>query len=232
MGTSSSPNEKGEESVNSTEKDGLSRDFEEYVTFLRGVVQGIEERAQVTTWWFTAGLVGFIVLVSGDLGAEVMRAAPLLLTCLMLTFTLGSGIALILSRSSLISSKKSLERASEIDVKLHETWGRRKALIPESLEAEKFATLAKNEQEGLLKLAEKIRSETTGVSSQLDVMMNESKREVVRSAKRSRWGRYLFIISLCLAFFAAMSFLASVWSPAVKAWWPAVSTWWSAVFLA
>jgi len=218
LGTSSSPNEKGEEPVNSSEQDSLSRKFEEHHARLRDVAQGIEERAQVTTWWFTAGLVGFIVLVSGDLGAQVMRAAPLLLTCLMLTFTLGSGIILILSRSSFLSSKKSLEGASEINVKVDEMWSRWKASVPELSEGEKFSPLAENEQKTLLKLLEEFNRRTPEVSSLLDDMMNESDREVVQSAKRSRWGSYLFNISLALAFLAAMSFLASVW-------WPAVSTW-------
>ncbi len=218
MGTSSSPNEKGEEPVNSSEQDSLSRKFEEHHARLRVGGQGIEERAQVTTWWFTAGLVGFIVLVSGDLGAQVMRAAPLLLTCLMLTFTLGSGITLILSRSSFLSSKKSLEGASEINVKVDEMWSRWKASVPELSEGEKFSPLAENEQKTLLKLLEEFNLRTPEVSSLLDDMMNESDRQVTRSVKRSRWGKYLFNISLVLALLAAMSFLASVW-------WPAVSTW-------
>jgi hypothetical protein len=74
----------------------------------------------------------------------------------------------------------------------------------------------------LLKLLEKLVSETPEVSGNLDVMMNESGRQVVQGMKRSRWGRYLFNISLVLALLAAMSFLASVW-------WPAVSNWFTAV---
>jgi hypothetical protein len=222
LGTRSSPNEKGEEPVNSSEKKSLSRKFEEQHTLLRDVVQGIEERAQVTTWWFTAGLVGFIVLVSGDLGAQVMRAAPLLFTCLMLTFILGSGITLILSRSSFLSSKKSLEGASEINVKVDELWSRWTAAVPgwtaavpELFEAEKFATLGENEQMRRIELLEKILSATREVGTELDDLMKESNRQVARGIKRSRWGGYLFIISLLLALLAAMSFLASVWWPAV-----------------
>ncbi|MEJ7843194.1 MAG: hypothetical protein WKF95_15625, partial [Rubrobacter sp.] len=157
-------------------------------------------------------------LVGGDLGAVVMRDAPLLLTCLMLTFTLGSGITLILSRSSLLSSKKSLKSASEINIKVDENWSQWKASVPDSLEAEKPATLAENEQKKLLESLEKITSVTTEVTSRLDDMMKESNKQVARSLKRSRWGGYLFNISLVLALLAAMSFLASVW-------WPAVSTW-------
>ncbi len=218
MGTSSSPNEKDEEPVNSSEKDSLSRKLKEHVDFLHGVTQGIAERAQETTWWFTAGLVGFIVLVSGDLGAQVMRAAPLLLTCLMLTFTLGSGITLILSRSSFLSSKKSLKGASEINVKVDEMWSRWTASVPEVSEVERFSPLAENEQKTLFKLLEELHRSIPEVNSQLDDLMKESNKQVARSIKRSRWGGYLFNISLVLALLAAMSFLASVWWPAVSIW--------------
>jgi hypothetical protein len=158
LGASSSPNENGEERVNSSEKDSLSRKFEEHHALFRDTAQYIEERAQGTAWWFTAGLVGFIVLVSGDLGAHVMRAAPLLLTCLTLTFTLGSGITLILSRSSFLSSKKILESASEINVKVDEGLRRWEAAIPESLDAEKIATLEEHEQIRLAELLDKSMS--------------------------------------------------------------------------
>jgi hypothetical protein len=223
--SSASPNENGEEPVNSSENDSLSRKFEEHHTLLRDVTQGIEERAQVTTWWFTAGLVGFLVLVSGDLGAQVMRAAPLLLTCLMLTFTLGSGITLILSRSSFLSSKKILKGASEINVKVDEVWRQWKAAVAESLDAEKFATLAENEQKKLAELLEKTLSATTEVSSLSGDLMKDSSRQVARSVKRWRWGKYLFNISLVFALLAATSFLVSVW-------WPAVSIWCTIVFKA
>jgi hypothetical protein len=216
LGTSSSPNQNGEERVNSSEKDRLSRKFEEHHTLLRDVAQGIEERAQVTTWWFTAGLVGFIVLGSGDLGTQVMRAAPLLLTCLMLTFTLGSGITLILSRSSFLSSKKSLEGASEINVKVDEALSQWQAAVPESLEAEKFATLGEDEQMRLSELLEKRVSATKELGSLSNDLMKQSSWQVARSIKRSRWGGYLFNISLVLALLAATSFLASVWWPAVS----------------
>jgi hypothetical protein len=223
--SSASPNENGEEPVNSSENDSLSRKFEEHHTLLRDVTQGIEERAQVTTWWFTAGLVGFLVLVSGDLGAQVMRAAPLLLTCLMLTFTLGSGITLILSRSSFLSSKKILKGASEINVKVDEVWRQWKAAVAESLDTEKFATLAENEQKKLAELLEKTLSATTEVSSLSGDLMKDSSRQVARSVKRWRWGKYLFNISLVFALLAATSFLVSVW-------WPAVSIWCTIVFKA
>jgi hypothetical protein len=160
LGASSSPHENGEERVNSSEKDTLSRKFEKQHALFRDTAQFIEERAQGTTWWFTAGLVGFIVLVSGDLGAQVMRAAPLLLTCLMLTFTLGSGITLILSRSSFLSSKKILESASEIHVKVDEGWRRFQVALEESLDAEKIATLGEDELMRLLELLEEVRSAT------------------------------------------------------------------------
>jgi hypothetical protein len=215
LGASSSPNENSEERVNSSEKDSLSRKFEEHHTFLRDVAQGIEERAQVTTWWFTAGLVGFIVLVSGDLGAQVMRAAPLLLTCLLLTFTLGSGITLILSRSSFLSSKRILEGAYEINVKVDEGWRQFHAALPESLYTEKVATLAEDEQMRLLELLEKLLSATKEAGSLWDDLMKDSSRQVSRSMKRMRWGGFLFNISLVLALLAATSFLASVWWPAV-----------------
>jgi hypothetical protein len=218
LGTSSTPNEKGVEPVNSSEKDSTSRIFEKHHALLSDAAQIIAERAQATTWWFTAGLVGFIVVVSGDLGAQVMRAAPLLLTCLMLTFTLGSGITLILSRSSFLSSKRILAGASEINVKVDESWSQVKGVLLEEFEAEKFATLAEKEEKRALELLEKMRSAATEASSLSDDLMKESSRQIARSMKRLRWGRYLFNISLVFALLAAMSFLASVW-------WPAVSTW-------
>jgi hypothetical protein len=215
---SSSSNENGEERVNSSEKVSPSREFEKHHALFRDAAQFIEERAQGTTWWFTAGLVGFIVLVSGDLGAQVMRAAPLLLTCVMLTFTLGSGITLILSRSSFLASKKILESASEINVKVDEGWRQLKQLhaaLPESLDAEKIATLAEDEQMRLLEPLEKVLSATKEVGSLSGDLMKDSSRQVSRSMKRLRWGRRLFNISLVLALVAAASFLASVWWPAV-----------------
>jgi len=221
LGAGSSPHENGEERVNSSEKDSLSQKFERHHAVVRDAVQSIEERARGTTWWFTAGLVGFIVLVSGDLGAQVMRDAPLLLTCLMLTFTLGSGITLIFSRSSFLSSKKILERASETNVKVAEGWSQL-AAIRESLDDEKLATLAENvatlaedEQIRMLEQLENILSRTKEAGSLSDELMNDSIRQVSRSMKRLRWGRRLFNISLGLALLAATSFLASVWWPAV-----------------
>jgi hypothetical protein len=52
-------------------------------------VKELEERENATTWWFAVGLAAFIILVSGDLGAKVMRSAPPALTGLLLTLTLG-----------------------------------------------------------------------------------------------------------------------------------------------
>jgi hypothetical protein len=214
LGASSSPHENGEERVNSSDKDRLSREVEKHHVVFRDAAQSIEERAQGTTWWFTVGLVGFIVLVSGDLGAHVMRDAPLLFTCLMLTFTLGSGITLILSRSSFLSSKKILESASEIHVKVGESV-KVQAAIEESLDAAKIATLAEDEQMRLLEKLEPLLIQIKEAGSLSDDLMKDSKRQVSRSMKRLRWGRRLFNISLVLAVLAATSFLASVWWPAV-----------------
>jgi hypothetical protein len=71
-------------------------------------VKELEERENATTWWFAVGLAAFIILVSGDLGAKVMRSAPPALTGLLLTLTLGTGITLVLSRASLRVSKRAL----------------------------------------------------------------------------------------------------------------------------
>ncbi len=189
----------------SSQKDSLSQKVAEHSSLLRGLAQYTEVRAQEAGWWFTAGLVGLTVLVSGSLGAEVMTAAPLLLTRLTLTFTLASGITLILSRTSLLSSKKSAERTAELVVKVHESW--------RQLEAE--ASIPELPVADRLKLFEELLSRTPELRRRTDGMLVESDRQATRSIKRVQWGGYLFNISLVLAVFSVMSFLVGVWWPVV-----------------
>ena len=189
----------------SSQKDSLSQKVAEHSSLLRGLAQDTEVRAQEAGWWFTAGLVGLTVLVSGSLGAEVMTAAPLLLTRLTLTFTLASGITLILSRTSLLSSKKSAERTAELVVKVHEPW--------RQLEAE--ASIPELPVADRLKLLEELLSRTPELRRRTDGMLVESDRQATRSIKRVQWGGYLFNISLVLAVFSVMSFLVGVWWPVV-----------------
>jgi hypothetical protein len=196
----------------SSQKDSLSQKVAEHSSLLRELAQYTEARAQEAGWWFTAGLVGLTVLVSGSLGAEVMTAAPLLLTRLTLTFTLASGITLILSRTSMLSSKKSAERTAELVVKAHESWRHFKAeaSIPELPLADPELPLADQ-----LKLVEELLSRMPELSRRTDGMLVESGRQATRSIKRVQRGGYLFNISLVLAVFSVVSFLVGVWWPVV-----------------
>ncbi len=189
----------------SSQKDSLSQKVAEHSVLLRGLAQDTEKRAQEAGWWFTAGLVGLTVLVSGSLGVEVMKAAPLLLTRLTLTFTLGSGITLILSRSSLLSSMKSAERTVELVVKVYETW--------RQFEAE--ASTPKSPEADRLKLLEELLSREPELRKRTDSMLAESNRQAARSIKTVRWGGYLFNIYLVLVFLSVMWFLVGVWWPVV-----------------
>jgi hypothetical protein len=189
----------------SSQKDSLSQEVAEHSALLRGLAQDTEKRAQEAGWWFTAGLVGLTVLVSGSLGVEVMTAAPLLLTRLTLTFTLGSGITLILSRSSLLSSMKSAERTVELVVKVYETW--------RQFEAE--ASTPKSPEADQLKLLEELLSRAPELRKRTDSMLAESNRQAARRIKTVRWGGYLFNISLVFAVLSVMSFLVGVWWPVV-----------------
>src|SRR5215217_3887045 len=87
---------------------------------IHDMVQKSKEREQATTWWFTAGLVGFVVLVSGDLGAVVMKDAPLILTSIMLTLTVGAGVTLVSSRASLRSSIQKANNLATMTARLDE----------------------------------------------------------------------------------------------------------------
>lgn len=157
----------------------------------RSAIQSLEASEQTTKWWLEAGLVGFVVLVSGDLGSSVMQGAPSILTSLLLTFTLGAGITLVLARASLRFSKRKVNKATTTALKAHSLYK-----IQEKREEES------DEEQDRVSEAEHAR---------VMEVYAEAQRELDRAVTWSKRGKAFHRATYLLAPLAVMVFLTSAW---------------------